>query len=141
MSVNRNPLELSGAISVAENDMHEHDLSRASALVGHDVQNALGEPFGRIEEVVVDLTTGRLALAVLSFDDSVEVDWELYAIPWRALSRDPERDEYKLDATKDKLENAPGFDRDRWPDMADRTWGAEISAYWGHRPYWEVVVG
>jgi hypothetical protein len=35
------------------------------------------------------------------------------------------------------LENAPGFDKDNWPDFADRTWGESIHSHYGVRPYWE----
>jgi hypothetical protein len=31
----------------------------------------------------------------------------------------------------------PGFEKDHWPNMADRTWGAEVSTYYGAKPYWE----
>ena len=38
---------------------------------------------------------------------------------------------------KAKLENAPGFDQDNWPDMADTNWGSKIHTYYGAVPYWD----
>jgi hypothetical protein len=32
---------------------------------------------------------------------------------------------------------APGFDKQRWPTMADQRWAAELHSYFGSRPYWE----
>ncbi|MBI1848887.1 MAG: PRC-barrel domain-containing protein [Planctomycetes bacterium] len=123
------------------NDMHRHDLTRASAINGRDVLSAVGDAFARVEDVVVDLTTGRIAFAVVALDNSARSSDTLYPIPWRVLTRNADRDEYVLNVDKEKLENAPSFDRRRWPDMADRVWAAEIATYYGHRPFWEVVVG
>jgi hypothetical protein len=36
-----------------------------------------------------------------------------------------------LDCTKEKLENAPGFDKDRWPDMASPEFGTQIHNFYG----------
>jgi len=38
---------------------------------------------------------------------------------------------------KEKLKNAPGFDKDHWPNMADRSWAEQVYAYYGVKPYWE----
>ena len=40
---------------------------------------------------------------------------------------------------KKVLENAPGFDKDNWPNMADSTWGTSIYKHYGYTPYWEEV--
>ena len=37
---------------------------------------------------------------------------------------------------KDKLKNAPGFDKNNWPKTADRKWGEDIHRYYGYEPYW-----
>ena len=43
-----------------------------------------------------------------------------------------------LNADREKLKAAPGFDQDaKWPDFADRTWGKGIYKYYGHDPYWK----
>jgi hypothetical protein len=42
-----------------------------------------------------------------------------------------------LNIEKDQLENAPGFDKDHWPSMADTRWATDVHAYYSQRPYWE----
>jgi hypothetical protein len=42
-----------------------------------------------------------------------------------------------LDIDKNRLKNAPGFDKEDWPDLANQTWGAEVYEYYGFRPYWQ----
>src|ERR1039458_3696036 len=39
-------------------------------------------------------------------------------------------------ADRTLLQRAPGFDKAHWPNMADLVWGAEVSAYYGAKPYW-----
>ena len=43
--------------------------------------------------------------------------------------RHPKR--FTLDVSKDRLENAPGFDKDNWPDMSDQAWARDIHTYYG----------
>jgi hypothetical protein len=40
-----------------------------------------------------------------------------------------------LDVEKEHLKEAPGFDKDHWPDMADEVWAREVHAYYGTKPY------
>ena len=36
-----------------------------------------------------------------------------------------------LDIAKERLADAPGFDKDDWPDMADQTWQGQVHSYYG----------
>ncbi len=38
---------------------------------------------------------------------------------------------FTLNATKEQLKNAPGFDKDRWPAMADTTWASDVHKFYG----------
>lgn len=109
----------------------------ASSITGDKVRNTSGEDLGKIEEVMVDVDSGRIAYAVLSFGGFLGMGEKLFAIPWDALSVDFNEHEFILDVDKKHLENAPGFDKDQWPRMADRTWGQGIYDYYGFRPHWE----
>ncbi len=62
---------------------------------------------------------------------------KLFAIPWSALRLDTDAKCCVLDVPNEHLEQASGFDKDRWPSMADRQWAEEIHGYYGARPYWE----
>jgi sporulation protein YlmC with PRC-barrel domain len=109
----------------------------ASSLKGDDVVDAKDEKLGTVEELMINLESGRIAYAVLSFGTFMGMGGKLFAIPWSALSVDTVEKRLVLDVAKERLENAPGFDKDNWPDMADQTWGAKIYSYYGTKPYWE----
>jgi sporulation protein YlmC with PRC-barrel domain len=110
---------------------------RASKIVGAEVENPQGEDLGKIEDLVLDPQDGRVAYAVLSFGGFLGLGEKYFAVPWKALqAKAGEDDTLILNVDKEKLQNAPGFDRNTWPDMTSRQWGEEIHAYYGVQPYW-----
>lgn len=113
-------------------------VSSASSLMGNVVRNLEGDTLAKIKELMVDLDDGRVTYAVLSFDGFLGINEKLVAVPWDALTLDLEAHEFILDIEKEKLEGAPGFDKDSWPQMADRQWAQKIYEYYGHRPYWDA---
>ena len=113
-----------------------HVLS-ASTMIGNKVYNLQGEKLGDVKDVMLDVDLGRIAYAVLSFGGFLGMGDKLFAIPFEAFRVDPSNDRIVLDVPKEKLENAPGFDKDRWPSTADRTWATQIHQHYGYRPYWE----
>jgi sporulation protein YlmC with PRC-barrel domain len=109
----------------------------AGTLKGDRVRNPAGEDLGKIEEIMIDIPTGRVAYAVLSFGGFLGMGDKLFAIPWEALTLDEREHQFVLNVGRKQLENAPGFNKDNWPDMADRTWGTEVHSFYNQRPYWE----
>jgi sporulation protein YlmC with PRC-barrel domain len=110
-------------------------LMGANTLTGNDVYNRQDEDLGDIKEFMLDMTTGRVAYAVLSFGGFLGMGEKLFAVPWSALTLDTVNKRFVLDASKERLESAPGFDKDHWPDMADTTWAKEVHDYYGVTPY------
>jgi sporulation protein YlmC with PRC-barrel domain len=109
----------------------------ATSLVHDKVVNLGGQDIGRIEELMIDVTTGRVAYAVLSFGGFMGIGNKLFALPWSALTVDEAKKRFVVNVTKEALEKMPGFDKDHWPSMADATWANEVHSYYGQRPYWE----
>lgn len=110
-------------------------LMGAETLVGNDVFNKDGDSLGDIKEIMLDMRTGRIGYAVLSFGGFFGMGEKLFAVPWTALSLDTEYKRFVLDVDKDRLKSAPGFDKKIWPDMADETWSQGIHSYYGTTPY------
>ncbi|MET0680843.1 MAG: PRC-barrel domain-containing protein [Burkholderiales bacterium] len=109
----------------------------SSTLEGDDVVNRQGEKLGKVDEIMLDVPSGRIAYAVLASGGFLGIGDKLFAIPWRSLTLDPENKCFILDIAKERLERAPGFDTDHWPSMADETWAHEVHTYYSVRPYWE----
>lgn len=113
------------------------DVMAARTLTGDKVYNALGEDLGTIEDIMLDVKGGRIAYAVLSFGGVLGMGEKYFAIPWSALTLDADRECFVLDIDRDKLKNAPGFDKSHWPSMADQRWAEEVYRYYDARPYWQ----
>jgi sporulation protein YlmC with PRC-barrel domain len=108
----------------------------AHTLKGDAVRNAAGEDLGKIEDFMLDMGTGRVRYAVLSFGGVLGIGNKLFAVPPEALTIDTKNECLVLDADKESLQDAPGFDKDNWPNFADATLGQQIYEYYGHEPYW-----
>ena len=62
-----------------------------------------------------------------------------FAIPWNAFHFNLKESRVVLNVDKKLLASAPGFEKERWPNMADSTWGNSIHKHYGYTPYWEEV--
>jgi sporulation protein YlmC with PRC-barrel domain len=132
------------SISVQPNKIKKTDPERkfrrvlaASTLAGDSVRNSAGDDLGKVDEIMIDIPSGKVAYAVLSFGGVLRMGNKLFAVPWSALRVDEDEKCFILDVDKRTLESAPGFDKDNWPDMADTTWGADVYRHYGETPYWD----
>lgn len=117
-------------------DYDQHDqhvaLLSAGSLAGTPVTNMAGEDLGHLEEIMLDLRTGNVAYAVISFGGILGIGSKLFAVPWQALQIDQDEEQMIMDVDKELLENAPGFDEDNWPNTAEPTWLGEVYTYYGY---------
>jgi sporulation protein YlmC with PRC-barrel domain len=110
---------------------------RATDIIGAGVRNYQNEDLGKIEDFVIDTEDGRIGYAVLSFGGILGIGDKLFAVPFQSLNWDSERGEFVMQANKERMKNAPGFDANDWPKIGDRKWGSTIHQYYGVKPYWE----
>jgi sporulation protein YlmC with PRC-barrel domain len=110
----------------------------ATTIIGDKVVNTAGEQLGTIKELMIDLDGGLIAYAVLSFGGILGMGDKLFAIPWEAFTIDTDNHTFILNVDKEVLENAPGFDKDNWPDNAkyEAGWLLGVYEYYGYSPYW-----
>jgi sporulation protein YlmC with PRC-barrel domain len=114
---------------------------KSQTIVGYKVKNPQGEDLGKIEDLALDPESGKVVYAVLSFGGFLGVGDKLFAIPWSALQARHADETFILSASKEELKNAPGFDKNSWPNMADRKWGQGIHDFYRATPYWEAGAG
>jgi len=113
------------------------EVMAADTLEGDRVVNHLGEDLGKVRDIMIDVPSGRVAYAVLSSGGLLGVGDKLFAIPWAALTLDADRKCFVLNVDKQRLRDAPGFDKDHWPSMGDLRWATSIYEYYDTRPYWD----
>jgi hypothetical protein len=98
----------------------------AGSLAGDTVRNPAGDELGAIEATMIDVADGRVVYAVMSFGKMLGFGGKLFAVPWRVLRLNEDEKRFVLDVTRERLETLSGFDKDRWPDMADPAWSSRI---------------
>jgi sporulation protein YlmC with PRC-barrel domain len=124
-----------GVMAIA--DKTYRNVLSCSTLIRDSVKNKAGEDLGTIKDIMIDLSSGKVAYAVLSFGGILGVGGKLFAIPWRFLEVSQDEHMFVLNVPREKLERAPGFDKDNWPDMSDPSWIAGIDEFYGTESYRE----
>jgi sporulation protein YlmC with PRC-barrel domain len=114
-----------------------HTIVVKKTILGAKVVNAEREDLGTIEDLVLDSRDDKVAYAILSFGGFLGMGDKHFAIPWQALAFDISQKLAVLNIDKNRLKNAPGFDKDNWPDMTNTEWGVRIHNHYGYKPYWE----
>jgi sporulation protein YlmC with PRC-barrel domain len=102
----------------------------ASSVVGDKIYNHLDEDLGDIKEIMLDIEKGSIEYVVLEYGGFLGMGGKFFAIPFKALEIDTKRHAFILRQSKATLEQAPGFDKDHWPETNDHTY-SDSSAYWG----------
>jgi sporulation protein YlmC with PRC-barrel domain len=105
----------------------------ATTIIGDRVRNEKGEDLGKIEELMIDMQSGCISYAVVSFGSVLGLGGKFFAVPFEALQLRADEHKFVLNVDREKLENAPGFDKDNWPESADDTWLIEAFNYWGYQ--------
>ncbi len=134
MSYERN---IEGMDKITEGSAPGPKLMGAHWPIGESVYNLKGENLGDIKEVMLDVENGSVAYAVLSFGGFLGIADKLFAVPWNALTLKLETldTRFILDVEKERLESAPGFDKDNWPDMANDSWITHVHSYYETKHY------
>ncbi len=120
----------------ADSDEPRHDgpgpdLMGAGTLLGDDVYDVDQQKVGSLKEFMIDIANGKVIYAVLSVGGFLGVADRLFAVPWKALTLDAQNQRFTINVGKDAFKNAPGFDKDHWPSMADPAWAAGIHKFYG----------
>jgi sporulation protein YlmC with PRC-barrel domain len=108
-------------------------LNKCSQLIGTSVENPHGDKLGKIDGVVVDFDDSRVAYCVLSVEHKLFATPKYLAVPLAALRSSSDGSRLSLNADKDKVAQAQGFDRDNWPSVINPAWGAQ--------PFWQPQKG
>ena len=103
-------------------------------IIGSKVINFKGETLGKIENLVVDIDTGRIVYAVLESGGFLGIGDKLLPVPWRSLAALPSEGIFFLNQSKEQMAKAPAFDRKDVPNMGDARWGTNVFKYYGAPP-------
>jgi len=112
-----------------------HNVHKVTDLDGMKIKNVNDESIGKVENVILNLTAGRVAYVILSPDSSLGLDNNYYALPPDALTLSTDRKTLTSDINKDKLAAAPHFTKDNWATISDPAWAAQVYQYYGKQAW------
>lgn len=88
-----------------------------SSLIGNNIFNPAGESLGKIKDIMIDITEGKIVYVVIEFGGFLGINQKYYAVLLQALTIAREhRNAFILNETKESLKRYPGFDKGHWPN-------------------------
>ena len=112
---------------------------KASVLIGMEVKNYQGEKLGKVDDLAIDVESGRLVQVILSTGGFLGVGDSLSAVPPGALHHDVAQKVLHLDASKEKLKGAPAFESTRWAECCDSNHLSAVYGYYGQEPAFRFI--
>jgi sporulation protein YlmC with PRC-barrel domain len=110
----------------------------ADRVQGTAVYGTDGTRLGRVQDVMLDKLSGRVAYAVLSFGGFLGIGDRHYPLPWEKLRYDTSVGGYVVDVDPATLEGAPSYGSDEPVAWDDRAWGERVAGYYDARPFWDL---
>ncbi len=112
-------------------------LNPTNSLLKHGAMNDKGENLGKIEELLIDLDTGRIMYAILSYGGFPGRS-KFFTVPWELLRFSAHDKKYILDIPRETIEKGAGYDSmDKVLDKADTNWLGDKYDYYSNKPEWE----
>ena len=109
----------------------------ANYLLKDSVTNEKGENLGKIDELMIDLETGRIMYGVLAIG-GFPSRTKMYAVPWELLTFSTHDKKFLLNIPREVLVKGAGYDSvEQVFEKADTYWLGEIYEYYSHKPEWE----
>jgi sporulation protein YlmC with PRC-barrel domain len=105
-------------------------LIASDRVEGTAVYDARGKRIGKVERLVIDKPSGRVAYAILTFGGFLGIGADRYPIPWLMLDYDERLGGYRVDITEEQLKNAPKIEQaDGW-EQANPDRDEMVRSYW-----------
>jgi hypothetical protein len=111
------------------------------SLIGSDkvegtaVYGSNDQKIGKIERIMIDKISGKVAYAVLSFGGFMGIGEDYYPLPWSNLTYDTNLNGYKVAITENQLKGAPKYSKSTSWDWGNRENDRQVYAYY-NQPLW-----
>ena len=102
----------------------------------YSVVNTAGEALGTVQDFMLDMATGQVVYAIVSFGGTLGLTDKWFAIPWEAMTWSPENRHLVLNVSKETLRQAPGLDKRHWQEQLNMKWLGQSSEYFGFPATW-----
>jgi len=117
------------------------DRRETVSLIGSDkvegtsVYGANDKKIGKIERIMLDKVSGKVAYAVLTFGGFMGIGEDYYPLPWASLTYDTQLEGYRTAITEQQLKGAPKYSSAQSWNWSDRANDRKIYDYY-NMPIW-----
>jgi sporulation protein YlmC with PRC-barrel domain len=126
--------ESQAARAVPMTDMQQFRLTK---LFGTHIRNLQGENLGKLDNVMIDVSQGRLAYGIVAIRSGfLGMNKDFAAVPWTVLDWTSQAGIARLDANKETLASI-AFSRDNFPNLEDPQYSRQLYERFHATPYWE----
>lgn len=103
---------------------------KGSELMGREIKGPGGERLGEITDTIIS-RDGRVEFVLVSYSQFLGVGGKTVAVPYSSLRQGVEQDSFVVNFGKEKMERAPAFQQEKWPDFYTETWRQDVRSYYG----------
>jgi sporulation protein YlmC with PRC-barrel domain len=100
----------------------------ASKVRGMNIVGSGDEQLGSVKDVILDRTTGHVGFVTMEVDGTMDIDAEIIAVPWEALTR-ADNNRFRIQSTRASLQKAPRIEAERIADLNDRQFTQRIYSF------------
>jgi hyperosmotically inducible protein len=111
------------------------DTAKASDIIGMTVKNYQHEKLGKVENLALDVESGRVVQVIISSGGFLGMGETLTPVPPGALRHDMGQKSLYLDASMEKFNAAPKCDTAKWEEDTQSNRVSEVYGYYGQQPY------
>jgi PRC-barrel domain len=101
-------------------DRETYSLIASDKVEGTPVYRSNGEQIGKIQRVMIDKLSGKVAYAVMSFGGFLGIGEDYRPMPWSVLTYNERLGGYEVNLTDQQLKGAPKYsEHESWNWQAD----------------------
>jgi sporulation protein YlmC with PRC-barrel domain len=123
--------------NAAANQGSFNNVHKASDVISMKVENVNNQSLGKINNVMVDLPSGRIVYLILNPDSSLNLGNNFYALPPQAFTLGANGKNLVSNLDQQKLAAAPHFAQNNWPNLSDPNFATQVYQYYGKQAWFQ----
>jgi sporulation protein YlmC with PRC-barrel domain len=111
-------------------------LLRISDLKGKQLMGDDGREIGKVEEIVYDAPSGRLAFVVVTFGGVMGIGADKVAVPWTAFDVNKDGRLFAAKLEKEAVQSAPRLKESEWAELRENGYAPRVYKHYGLSAPW-----
>jgi sporulation protein YlmC with PRC-barrel domain len=112
--------------------MPKDSCCNASYLIGRDVQSSTGERVGKVQDLVLNLSSDSAPFCIVVYRGTLGIGGTRVAVPFHDLRWLADSGVLVLSASKEKFQSVPMTPTAEWATVASEDWAKNIDRFYGN---------